>query len=272
MGSIRSPFANPLKSPFTSPFSVGGMTSRPLPFDKVLAWHLGRVNGPNATLIKDYATNLGDFYLIMTGSSCITLDGATAKGTTGIDHGDIEIYEGTCPDLAYDGTDLTGSAGTFYNLWFTDGTFFPCIGKTTTLNPTTIYSTDGSTMVLTGTPAALHAGSQDTLFYGAHKGYWEDGSGRYPYPHSGATFHAGNKFNDSMNSFELAYNTTMKAQDDLEGPFWFSGTTPVPKTQTEIEIFVVGKAASFFCVKRGLKLYNEILTGAELTAAQGDCP
>lgn len=28
----------------------------------------------------------------------------------------------------------------------------------------------------------------------------------------------------------------------------------------------------FFCVERGLKLYNEVLTGAELTAAQGDCP
>jgi len=60
--------------------------------------------------------------------------------------------------------------------------------------------------------------------------------------------------------------------DALEGPFFFDGDGhTVPRTQSEIEAHVAGLGSVFFCARRGIKMYNEILSGQELTDAQGDC-
>jgi len=126
-------------------------------------------------ILKDSGSN--------TGVTGVVVHSAT--GTMGLDAG---IY-----------TD-----GKFWNICINDRCF-PCIGKTDTVNPTSTFATDGTEMTITSSDyAAVWAGTQNTYFYEAHYGYWEDVSGRYPYAHSGATFHAGNQWNYSMNGYKFA--------------------------------------------------------------------
>jgi len=65
---------------------------------------------------------------------------------------------------------------------------------------------------------------------------------------------------------------TLKAADALEGPFFFDGGgVEVARTQAEIVTYVADKRSVFFCTLRGVKFYDEVLTGSELVLAARDC-
>lgn len=206
-----------LTNPSKLPYLLSSQAQHPPCFDDVLTWHRGVVDSD--LYIKDYSRGVVSYPFEMVRGPCITLDGGSDKGTTAVDHGTIASYEGTST-LAYDGTDLTGTAGTFYNLLFSDGTFYPCIGKTDTVSPTSIFATNGAEMTLTGTPADLHAGTQNTYFFANTKGFWLGVGGQYPYNHSGSTFHPGNTWNDSGIGFMFS-EPVPQAIKDMDTDYFF---------------------------------------------------
>ena len=168
-------------------------------FPDVFIWHTGYVE--NNIYLPDYATAFTGHPLQMVNGPCITLDGSVVE-LNYPGHGSIISSEGTST-LDYDGTDITGTAGTMYNVVFSDGHVLPCIGKTSTINPTVIYDIYGDAATITANDyVAVWGGSQDTYFHEAKYGYWYDVSGRYPYAHSGAT-RVENGWNYSMNGYKF---------------------------------------------------------------------
>jgi len=157
--------------------------------------------------LKDLAKASGDYPMLMTAGPCVTFAAGDTGNYSYPGHGSIASYEGTAT-VTYDGTNITVSgAGTMYHVVFSDGTFLPCIGKTATVNPGTIYGTDGSTLTLpAGDLAAVWAGTQDTYFYEVVAGYYDDVNGRYPYAHAGATYHAPG-WNNPTNYFKFSSPT-----------------------------------------------------------------
>lgn len=213
------------------------------------------------------------------------IDSITVDGVSTNDISDLGIHEitisGTASNLKI-GTflrryDLVSNPlfGLFFNLNIQDATqdiTFPMAEGA----GQTLYSTDGlHSASITGN---VWDSYQDFYHYNVASGFWMNGDGvKYPYAVSGFTSaHPAGKWNDSENKYEMRNEPALVAADLLETTgFFFSdhATTPVviPRTQAEIEAYCVGKASIFWsnCTPtRGLSLYDEVLSGSELTQAQ----
>lgn len=226
-------------------------------FSDLLTWFAGYTYDDIYRL--DSATSTDIYPIKMVGGPCITLNGTTDK-LTYAGHGSIVSYEGTST-LSYDGTDITGTAGTAYNIVFSDGSILPCIGKTSTLNPTSTFDVDGNEATITSSDyVAIWAGSQDTYFYEAIYGYWDDVSGRYPYAHSGAIFHAGNHWNNSMSGYEFIdpVDPDIIAMDLVH--LVFTDGVGNAKTFYQSTLETLNNDQYYFNTSKGLACYSDVQT------------
>lgn len=74
-------------------------------------------------------------------------------------------------------------------------------------------------------------------------------------------FHPPNTFNSSNNKYKLSETQLLIDQDNLEGPFWFTGGTSNYYTQDEFITYATGKDATRWCsVNKSLTLYDALLT------------
>lgn len=173
------------------------------PYENLIGWYTGATYiESGSTFLSDLGPpSLGNYPMQLVQGPCLMF--ALADYGVCAGHGTLESYEGTAVAI-YDNTNVTvTTAGTLYNLVFSDGTVMPCIGKTDTVNPVTIFGTLGESFeIVTLDIAAVWARSQNTYFFEIH-GYWKDQNGRYPYPHDGATF-VPKGFNYSINSFAFS--------------------------------------------------------------------
>lgn len=165
--------------------------------------------------------------------------------------------------------------GLYFNglLWnvVVDGNTFPLSEGA----GTTVHTTDGSLTgdIVSSDVPLLWGSYQDDYHYNVASGFWENGDGvKYPYAVSGFTsVHPAGKWNGAESKYQYRDDALMIAADLLEGEFFFTAGVATPRTQAEIEAYVVDKESVFFCASRGLKQYNAVLTGDDLYKALSDC-
>lgn len=139
---------------------------RPPALDKLLAWVKG--NTQDTTDRRDSYTAPGDFPMELSNSHALLFDGVGDVGSTATNHGTIVSYGGTATP-SYDGATLSSTAGTLFELLFSDGTMYPFSEG----SGSTCFSSDGlHTMALSSTDIPLmRSGLTDTYHRNAVDGF-----------------------------------------------------------------------------------------------------
>lgn len=148
----------------------------PPPFSgKLLVYLDGSNTAPN--LKTDLVETVSPPVMIAVEAPCLTLNGSTEEITFPIDHGAIQSFEGSCiPTYTPATLKITTTAGTLYNIIFTDGAVYPCCeGKGDAETNININSTEGHTAeITTASPTAVwDTTTQDTYFYAMISGWYE---------------------------------------------------------------------------------------------------
>ena len=199
---FRLPFRHPLRAAFKG--VAFGMPIPPPCYSNVLTWHTGFVQ--NDTELKDFAYVPGKFPFDIVQSGCLELDGVDTI-TTATDHGSI-VSSGGTSTLSYDGATISGTAGTAFDITFSDGAHYRCAEVSPTA--THIFTDDGlhsGEIVPSTTLAAVRAGRQDDYPSNIRHGWWEKAADdtKYPYPVSGfSVYHPGNTWNSSESGFKFS--------------------------------------------------------------------
>ena len=161
----------------------GGVLSIPPYSEDLLVW----LKGDNSDTQKlDLWRSGGTENFDMSKSACIQVNGTDEDGTTSIAHGTIVSSEGTAT-VTYSGTTLSFStAGTFYNVIFSDGSHYRCAeGEDGGL--ISYDDTGEHTITWDGTTANIRGYTQDSYHGNAVDGWWESigSQAYYPYDPSG---------------------------------------------------------------------------------------
>jgi len=155
----------------------GGIISalKPPYSEDILTWLKG--NGTD-TLKTDSWAKPDAENLVMSQGHCISLDGVSESGATATNHGTIVSYEGTATP-SYNGSTLSFTAGTFYNVTFSDGTHFRISEGVGGYS----YSDDGLHQIAwSGDLVGMWSERQDTYFANSTLGWYEFEGSEVKYP------------------------------------------------------------------------------------------
>ncbi len=150
---------------------------------------------------------------------------------------------------------LTGDNSTWGSVSFVDNTrtietYMASLGETATLDEFYVKCRENTRY------------SWDTRFTAEEVNAWIKAG--FVVVESSAVYHAPDTFNGSNNKYKLPENAPLIAQDNLEGPFWFTGGVANAVTSDEFIAYALHKDATLWCpLKLSLTLYDALITTDE---------